>query len=715
MTTSTRKLFTALAALALVVGLAACGDDDDKSSSATTDASSSSGSGGAITVGAKLDPEAQLLGNLMAQTLEAKGYDVTTKIPTGNTDVTRQALTSDSIDIYWEFTSSGLTLLKQDPIGDPQEAYDKAKELDAKNGITWLPSADMNDTYALAVAEDGDVKATTMSELKDEVDGLKLCVDPEGGFRKDVLPLVKTSYDIEFTDTTQVGADLIPQAVKRWQVRCRHRVLDVVPHPEEQPAHPGRRQVGVRRLHPGAHHQDGQVEGLPQPGEGPLSPHRSARHPDHHRPQRQGRWRREEDQAGRRELPEGEGHRHVLTPRPGAPDQEPVRRTAGPSGIANMCSIAWVAWDRIARPSRGLRSCGGTWPTARRRRASCSSRCVARSVAGEFRGMEFLHVQARRIINEVKGADASPLPFRFTINPYRGCSHACTYCFARPTHEYLGLGIGADFDQRIVVKVNAVERLRAELAPARWAGDLIAMGTNTDPYQRCEGKYRLTRGIIRTLTEAGNPFSILTKSTLVLRDLELLAEAARSNRGPREPFGRHAGRGRVAVDRARHAPPTPAAAGGRAAQRSRGALRCAGGAGPARPVGFAGAARRGGAGLRRGRSGVGVDDAAAPAPRREGAFPGRAPSDPPAAAGPIFDDVPRRICPSGREPQGVCSPTCRGTSARAHRRRRRRRRQPPQRRTAARLRLQCGLGMSHGSWTSGSDVCVGQPRLATNV
>ncbi|MCU1353641.1 MAG: Radical protein [Acidimicrobiales bacterium] len=148
---------------------------------------------------------------------------------------------------------------------------------------------------------------------------------------------------------------------------------------------------------------------------------------------------------------------------------------------------------------------------------------------GEFRGMEFLHVHARRILNEVKGGgDSAALPFRWTINAYRGCSHACTYCFARPTHEYLGLGIGADFDQRIVVKVNAVERLRAELNPARWGGELIAMGTNTDPYQRCEGKYRLTRGLVRTLTEAGNPFSILTKSTLVLRDLDLLVAAARA-------------------------------------------------------------------------------------------------------------------------------------------------------------------------------------------
>jgi DNA repair photolyase len=143
---------------------------------------------------------------------------------------------------------------------------------------------------------------------------------------------------------------------------------------------------------------------------------------------------------------------------------------------------------------------------------------------GRLSGMEFLHVHARRIINEVPAA--SRMPFRYTINAYRGCSHACTYCFARPTHEYLGLGIGTDFERRIVVKVNAVERLRAELRSPKWAADSIAMGTNTDPYQRCEGKYRLTRGLVEVLGAAGNPFSILTKSPLILRDLDLLAAAA---------------------------------------------------------------------------------------------------------------------------------------------------------------------------------------------
>jgi len=144
---------------------------------------------------------------------------------------------------------------------------------------------------------------------------------------------------------------------------------------------------------------------------------------------------------------------------------------------------------------------------------------------GAYRGLEFLHVRAKRIITTVP--ESSRVPFRHTINAYRGCSHACTYCFARPTHEYLGLGLGEDFERKLVVKVNAVERVRAELRSPRWEGDVIAMGTNTDPYQRAEGKYHLTAGIVDALAEAGNDFSILTKSTLILRDLDRLVAAAR--------------------------------------------------------------------------------------------------------------------------------------------------------------------------------------------
>src|SRR5919106_1599756 len=140
-----------------------------------------------------------------------------------------------------------------------------------------------------------------------------------------------------------------------------------------------------------------------------------------------------------------------------------------------------------------------------------------------FRGIEFIEVEAKSIINNVPG---NYLPFNYTINPYRGCSHACHYCFARVTHTYMDMDAGRDFESKIVVKVNAPELLRKELRAKRWKGEHIAMGTATDPYQRAEGKYRLMRGIIETLIEYRNPFSILTKGTLILRDLDLLKEAA---------------------------------------------------------------------------------------------------------------------------------------------------------------------------------------------
>src|SRR2546429_6080113 len=141
-----------------------------------------------------------------------------------------------------------------------------------------------------------------------------------------------------------------------------------------------------------------------------------------------------------------------------------------------------------------------------------------------FGGMTFFEVQARSIINRVP--DASRLPFRWTINPYRGCSHSCIYCFARKSHNYLDLDSGHDFDSKIVVKVNAPDLVRKELAAPRWRGDHIAMGTNVDCYQRAEGRYQLMPGILTALRDAANPFSILTKGTLILRDLELICAAA---------------------------------------------------------------------------------------------------------------------------------------------------------------------------------------------
>ena len=142
----------------------------------------------------------------------------------------------------------------------------------------------------------------------------------------------------------------------------------------------------------------------------------------------------------------------------------------------------------------------------------------------QFRGIEFIEVESKSILNHVPG---NRLPFSWTLNPYRGCSHSCSYCFARSTHTFMDMNAGKDFETKIVVKVNAPELLRKELRAKRWKGDSVAMGTATDPYQRAEGKYKLMPRVIETFTEYRNPFSILTKGTLILRDLDLLSDASR--------------------------------------------------------------------------------------------------------------------------------------------------------------------------------------------
>jgi DNA repair photolyase len=149
---------------------------------------------------------------------------------------------------------------------------------------------------------------------------------------------------------------------------------------------------------------------------------------------------------------------------------------------------------------------------------------VRRFDAPEALDTRFYEVRAKSALNRVPAA--SRVPFPWTINPYRGCSHSCLYCFARPTHEYLGFDAGRDFEKEIVVKVNVPEVLRTELARPSWKREHIAMGTNTDPYQWVEGRYKLMRGIWEVLRDFANPCSILTKSPLLLRDLDLMREVA---------------------------------------------------------------------------------------------------------------------------------------------------------------------------------------------
>jgi len=138
--------------------------------------------------------------------------------------------------------------------------------------------------------------------------------------------------------------------------------------------------------------------------------------------------------------------------------------------------------------------------------------------APEALDTRFYEVRAKSALNRVP--KASRMPFRWTINPYRGCAHACIYCFARPTHTYLDLGAGRDFEKEIVVKVNVPEVLRGELARPSWKREHVALGTNTDPYQWVEGRYKLMPEIWRALADSGTPGSVLSKSPLLLRDIE---------------------------------------------------------------------------------------------------------------------------------------------------------------------------------------------------
>jgi DNA repair photolyase len=143
--------------------------------------------------------------------------------------------------------------------------------------------------------------------------------------------------------------------------------------------------------------------------------------------------------------------------------------------------------------------------------------------APEALGINFHEVRAKSALNKVPG---TYLPFNWTVNAFRGCSHACVYCFARNTHTYLDMDAGRDFEREIVVKVNVPELLRAELAKPSWKGELVAIGTNTDPYQWAEGRYRFMPPIIEALRDFQTPLSVLTKSPLSARDLDLYLELA---------------------------------------------------------------------------------------------------------------------------------------------------------------------------------------------
>src|SRR4051812_19003961 len=138
-----------------------------------------------------------------------------------------------------------------------------------------------------------------------------------------------------------------------------------------------------------------------------------------------------------------------------------------------------------------------------------------------------LEVYADHTRNVLSKNDSPDVGFTYSVNPYRGCFHACAYCYARPSHEYLSLGAGTDFDRKIIVKLRAPELLRAAFAKRTWKKETVVFSGVTDCYQPLEASYRLTRGCLEVCAEVGNPVGIITKAPLVERDIDVLEELAR--------------------------------------------------------------------------------------------------------------------------------------------------------------------------------------------
>jgi DNA repair photolyase len=211
-----------------------------------------------------------------------------------------------------------------------------------------------------------------------------------------------------------------------------------------------------------------------------------------------------------------------------------------------LYSSAWLRQLYDARRSLALQRAGGRIPRHRRRSRAAARpgnaverlrplRADARIAFDDgWRSIEELPAfettvteeKARKIITR---NDSPDIGFDRSINPYRGCEHGCVYCFARPTHANMGLSAGLDFESKLFVKPDAPELLEREISAPNYSPRVIAIGTNTDPYQPIERKYEVMRGILEVLDRANHPVGIVTKSALVTRDIDILARMARRN------------------------------------------------------------------------------------------------------------------------------------------------------------------------------------------
>ena len=138
--------------------------------------------------------------------------------------------------------------------------------------------------------------------------------------------------------------------------------------------------------------------------------------------------------------------------------------------------------------------------------------------------LQVFEISAKSILSK---NDSPDLPFNYSLNPYQGCYHGCAYCYARPSHQYLGFGAGTDFERKLMVKTNAPELLRAAFTRRSWSGEVVVMSGNTDCYQPLEASYELTRRCVQAFLEFQNPLAMITKGGVIHRDIQLLGELAR--------------------------------------------------------------------------------------------------------------------------------------------------------------------------------------------
>ena len=229
---------------------------------------------------------------------------------------------------------------------------------------------------------------------------------------------------------------------------------------------------------------------------------------------------------------------------------------------------------------------------------------------------EYREEPCRSALNRVQG-----MPFGWSLNPYMGCAHRCTFCYVRAFEQRAERPSGDEYGSSIRVKTNVAEVLRRELARASWERDGVVIGAATDPYQPAEGRYRLTRACIEALADAANPFAIITRGPLIVRDVDVLARRGAARGRVCHVLGADAGHGDLAADRARHRAAAPAPARAAAARRRRDRRERRHGADPARAHRPARAARGGRPRRARRRRDAHLGERPLPQARHEGALP----------------------------------------------------------------------------------------------